>query len=114
MESLEGVASLVGRLSLARRHHNGFITRAVATPTKGEVFPETNDDFLSVEVCYMFHSIVSCLAVLISKVYSLLYNYVAGTWGTNYGGMCPYGGVTLLIGEYFASCNPYFILINVS
>ena len=50
MESLEGVASLVGQLSLARRHHNGFVTRALATPTKRDVFPEINDDFLSIEV----------------------------------------------------------------
>ena len=50
MESLEGVASLVGQLSLARRHHNGFVTRALAVPTKGEVFPEITDDFLSIEV----------------------------------------------------------------
>ena len=50
VESLEGVASLVGQLSLARRHHNGFITRALATPTKGKVFPEISDDFLSIEV----------------------------------------------------------------
>ena len=50
MESLEGVASLIGQLSLARRHYNGFVTRALATPTKGEVFPEITDDFLSLEV----------------------------------------------------------------
>ena len=50
MESLEGVVSLVGQLSLARRHHIGFVTRALATPTRGEVFPEITDDFLSIEV----------------------------------------------------------------
>ena len=50
MESLEGVASLIGQLSLARRHYNGFVTQALATPTKREVFPEINDDYLSLEV----------------------------------------------------------------
>ena len=50
MESLEGVASLIGQLSLARRHYNGFITRALATSSKREVFPEISDDFLSLDV----------------------------------------------------------------
>ena len=49
-ESVEGVACLVGRLCLARRHLDGFTTRVLPPSMRGEVFPEITDDFLTMEV----------------------------------------------------------------
>lgn len=53
VDSVEGVTSLVGRLSLARRHLDGFITHSLPQPLRGDNHHELNNDFLSMEVCLL-------------------------------------------------------------
>ena len=50
VESVDSVTSLVGRLFLARRHCNGFISQALPQPLRGDVFNEISDEFIAIEV----------------------------------------------------------------